>query len=213
MSRSRPCSAFSRRALARISSTPIDARVVDEDRRARRARSSACGELRRSRARRGTPCAGGARRCRASEVSMRRNSCSFDISRLKKPTVMSVFVPDVLRDVQHEARLPHRRPRRDDDEVATAGARPVISSRSTNPVGTPVTSCLRACGLLDRSRSSRSPGRASRRSPRGCAPSAMAKIALLRLVEDRVGVLLGLVGAGEDLVGRRRSGCGASTSP
>ena len=60
---------------------------------------------------------------RASDVSMRMNSCSFDISRLKKPTVMSVVDADVLRDVQDEAGLAHRRARGDEHEVGRLQAR------------------------------------------------------------------------------------------
>ena len=107
---------------------------------------------------------------------------------------------DVLRHVQHQAGLAHRRPRRDDDQVA--GCRPeVISSRSVKPVGTPVTSSLRECSFSIVSRLPCARSR-SETKPSRTLSSAIAKIALLGLVEDQVGFVLGLVGGRENLVGR-----------
>ena len=106
---------------------------------------------------------------------MRMNSCSFDISRLKKPTVMSVEVPTCCAMLSTKLVLPI------DGRAATSirsdGCRPdVISSRSTNPVGTPVTSPLCCCSfsmvaklLWTRSRSGTNPSR--------MRSSAIAKIA------------------------------------
>ena len=108
---------------------------------------------------------------------------------------------DVLRHVQHQAGLAHRRPGGDDDQVAAAAGREVISSRSVKPVGTPVTSSLRACSFSI----------VSRLALRQVAQrdEAVAHLVVgdredrvLGLVEDEVGFFLAVVGGREDLVGR-----------
>ena len=110
----------------------------------------------------------------ASEVSMRRNSCSFDISRLKKPTVMFVFVPTCCAMLSTRLVLPI------DGRAATMmrsdGWSPAsISSSSRKPVGTPVTSCLRewACSTTAKLAFARS---RIDTNPWWIAPSAIAKI-------------------------------------
>ena len=123
---------------------------------------------------------------RASDVSMRRNSCSFDISRLKKPTVMSVFVPTCCAMLSTRLVLPI------DGRAATMtrsdGWRPdVISSRSVNPVGTPVMSSLRACSFSIVAKLALREVAQRHEARRGSRSSAIAKIALLGLVEDQSG--------------------------
>ena len=88
---------------------------------------------------------------RASDVSRRMNSCSFDISRLKKPTVMPSFVPMCCAMFRQKLVLPI------DGRAATMtrspGWRPdVISSSSVKPVGTPVTSpfCFCSCSIVSK---------------------------------------------------------------
>ena len=60
---------------------------------------------------------------RASEVSMRCTSDSLLISSEKNATGTLLLDGGVLRDVQHERRLAHRRTRRDDDQVGGLEAR------------------------------------------------------------------------------------------
>ena len=130
---------------------------------------------------------------RASDVSMRRNSCSFDISRLKKPTVMSVLVPTCC--AMFSTRLVFPIDGRAATMTRSAGCSPdVISSRSVKPVGTPVISSLRACSFSI----------VSRLALRQVAQrdEAVAHLVVgdredrvLGLVEDDVGFLLGLVRA------------------
>jgi hypothetical protein len=131
---------------------------------------------------------------------MRMNSCSFDISRLKKPTVMSVDVPTCCAMFSTKLVLPI------DGRAATMmrsdGWRPdVISSRSMKPVGTPVTSPLCCCSFsivvklsCTRSRSGTNPARMRALGDR--------EDRALGLVEQDVGLLIGLVGVGQDLVRR-----------
>ena len=96
---------------------------------------------------------------------MRRKSCSFDISRLKTPTVMPACTPTCCATFITKLVLPI------EGRAATITRsdrwRPeVISSRSVKPVGTPVTSPLCSCSCsmvakLDwtRSRSGTKPAR------------------------------------------------------
>ncbi len=137
---------------------------------------------------------------RASPVSMRRNSCSFDISRLKMPTVMSVLVPTCCAMFSTRLVLPI------DGRAAMITRSPacspeVISSRSVKPVGTPVTSSRRECSF---SMVSRLPWARSRSEtkPSRTLSSAIAKIALLGLIEDQIGLVLARVRGRENLVGR-----------
>ena len=137
---------------------------------------------------------------RASDVSIRMNSCSFDISRLKNPTVMSVEVPTCWAMFRTKLVFPIEG--RAATSTRSDGCSPdVISSRSRNPVGTPVTRPLCCCSfsivaklLCTRSRSGTKPAR--------IRSSAIAKIDALRLVEQQVRLLLRLVRVGEDLVRR-----------
>ena len=147
---------------------------------------------------------------RASDVSMRRNSCSFDISRLKMPTVRPVFVPDVLRDVQDERGLADRRPRRDDDEIARlkAGRHLVEIGEPRRHAGDELLALVRA---LDRGEA-RVRQLPHRRESGAHAIFGNREDRLLGLVENQVRLLLRLVGGREDLVRRQRSDCEASTS-
>ncbi len=159
----------------------------------------ACDSLPQSRSPRNPPRS----RCasiRASAVSMRRNSCSFDISRLNMPTVMSVLVPTCCAMFSTRLVLPI------DGRAATMmrsdGCRPeVISSRSVKPVGTPVTSSLRACSFSMVSRL-RLRQLLERDEPVADLVVGDREDGVLGLIEDDVGVLLAVVGSGENLVGR-----------
>ena len=159
--------------MARISSTPIDG-VSSMKIFASLSVPIACDSRPQSRSPRNPPRS----RCasmRASPVSMRRNSCSFDISRLKTPTVMSVLVPTCC--AMFSTRLVFPIDGRAAMMTRSDGCRPdVISSRSVKPVGTPVTSSLRECSF---SMVSRLPCARSRSDtkPSRTLSSAIAKIA------------------------------------
>ncbi len=119
---------------------------------------------------------------------------------------------DMLRDVQHEAGLSHRRTRRDQDRGPTAASPDVISSRSTKPVGTPVTSPLCCCSfsivaklLCTRSRSGTKPAR--------IRSSAIAKICALGAVEQQVRLVLRVVRIRRGSCWPNESGCAASIFP
>ena len=210
MMRSRPCSAFRRRALARISSTPIDAvssmkifARVAALHRVRQLREVALAEEPGAQPVRVDA---GLGRQHAQEQLLLRH---FEAEEADRHVGLRA---DVLRDVEHEARLAHRRPRRDDDEVGRLepGHHLVELDEPGRHAGDELLARVRPAR---RARSSRSPARASTRSRRGSTPSAIAKIVALRLVDDRL---------------RRRprprrrwrgsgwptgSGCAASTSP
>ena len=137
---------------------------------------------------------------RASAVSMRRNSCSLDISRLNTPTVISVFVPTCCAMLS--ARLVFPIDGRAAMMIRSEGWSPdVISSRSVKPVGTPVISSFRACSFSMVSRLD------LREVPQ--RDEAVAHLVIgngedrvLGLIEDDVGLLVGLVRRREDLVRR-----------
>src|SRR5579864_6149723 len=75
---------------------------------------------------------------RASDVSSRRNNCSFDISKLNIPTVFPPSMPQC--DAMFRTRLVLPIEGRAATITRSAGWNPdVNSSRSTNPLGTPVT--------------------------------------------------------------------------
>ena len=105
---------------------------------------------------------------------MRMNSCSFDISRLKNPTVIAVWVPTYCAMFKTRLVLPI------DGRAATTTRSPgwkpvVISSKSGNPLGTPEIAPLLCCSfsivaklLCTRSLSGTKPSR--------MRPSAIAKI-------------------------------------
>ncbi len=112
---------------------------------------------------------------RASDVSRRRNSCSFDISRLNTPTVMSVLVPTCW--AMFSTRLVFPIDGRAAMMTRSAGWSPdVISSRSVKPVGTPVMSSFRACSFSMVSRLDCASSR-SETNPSRTLSSAIAKIA------------------------------------
>ena len=116
MIRSRPLSAWRRRALVRssiaemfgVSSMYIGASDRAFIAGAIRAKSISSRKPERS-------------RCEsmlATLDSSRRTSCSLLISRLKTPTLLRSVDRGVLRDVEREARLADGRPGREDDQVA-----------------------------------------------------------------------------------------------
>ena len=203
MTRCRPCSAASRRHFARISSTPIDG-VSSMKIFASLSVPIACDSRPQSRSPRNPPRS----RCasmRASAVSMRRNSCSFDISRLNTPTVMSVLVPTCC--AMFSTRLVFPIDGRAAMMIRSDGCRPdVISSRSVKPVGTPVISSLRACSFSMVSRL-RLRQVAQRHEAVADLVVGDREDGVLGLIEDDVGVLLGLVGRRRGSCWPRRSGC------
>ena len=107
--------------MERISSSVMPGRVVDPDRRvlrmpaarARRGKSSS----------RSMPLRSFCASMRASDVSIRCTSDSLLISSEKNATGTLLLDRRVLRDVERERRLSHRRTRRDDDEVRRLEAR------------------------------------------------------------------------------------------
>ena len=117
----RPCSACSRRALARISSTPMLGGVVDEQlhraQRLERVRDAAVVLLPDGAAHQPMAVDLRLRRQQAQEQRLLRHFQAEEADRVVR------LRGDVLRDVQHQAGLAHRRPRRDDDQVAAAAAR------------------------------------------------------------------------------------------
>ena len=142
MSRSSPCSALRRRAFARISRTPIDA-VSSMKIRAWVSVDIASVSFGQSRSPR-NPVRRRWLSIAASDVSMRRNNCSFDISRLKKPTVIAFFVPTYCAMFSTRLVLPIAGLAA--TMIRSDGWSPaIISSSSLKPVGTPVMSCFRAC--------------------------------------------------------------------
>ena len=106
---------------------------------------------------------------------------------------------DVLRDVQHEAGLPHRRARRDEDEVRRlqAGRHLVEIDEPGRHAGDQPLVLLQ---LLDR-REAALDQVAQRDEPFADPVLGDLEDRLLRPVQDHVGVLLGAVGLGEDPVG------------
>ena len=110
----------------------------------------------------------------ASDDSMRRKSCSRDISRLNTPTVNPVWVPtccamfsasDVF-PIDGRAAMMMRSPRWNPD---------VRLSRSLNPVGTPVISFFSSCAFWMASTLSCASS-SSDTNPRRMPPSAIWKI-------------------------------------
>ena len=116
------------------------------------------------------------------------------------PTVMSVLVPTCC--AMFSTRLVFPIDGRAATMIRSDGCRPdVISSRSVKPVGTPVISSLRACSFSIVSRL-----RLRQVAQRDEAVAHLVvgdrEDRVLGLVEDDVGLLFGLVGGREDLVGR-----------
>ena len=107
---------------------------------------------------------------------------------------------DVERDVEHEARLPHRRPRRDEHEVGRleAGGHLVEIDETGRHAGDQALVLLQ---LLDR-REAALHEIAQRDEAGADAIFGDGKDRALGLVEQQVRLLLGFVGLGEDLVGR-----------
>ena len=107
---------------------------------------------------------------------------------------------DVLRDVQHEARLPHRRTRRDDDEVRRLkpGRHLVEIGEAGRHAGDQL---LARVQLLDRLEA-RLRQIAQRHEAVADLVVGDREDRVLGLIEDDVGVLLGLVGRRENLVRR-----------
>ena len=110
------------------------------------------------------------------------------------------FRADVLRHIQHEARLPHRRPPGDDDEVGGLEA-----GRHRVEIGKPARNArdklFSGVQLLDRLEAA--PRQiAKRHEPVAHVVVRDGENRVFRLIEDGVGFLLGLVGGRQDLVGR-----------
>ena len=107
---------------------------------------------------------------------------------------------DVLRDVQHERRLPHRRPRRDDDEIARlkSGRQLVEIGEPRRHAGDELLALVRP---LDR-REARVRELAHRHESGAHAILGNREDRLLGLVENQIGLLLRLVGGRQNLVGR-----------
>ncbi len=116
------------------------------------------------------------------------------------PTVLPAVEPAVQRDVQHEARLPHRRPRGDDDEVGLLESRRhlVEIGEAAGHAGDQPAMLLQLLDELiagvDEIAQPHEPGSE--------AVFGDLENRSLRLVEQIVGVLLGVVGAAEDFGGR-----------
>ena len=107
---------------------------------------------------------------------------------------------DVLRDVQHEAGLAHRRPRRDEHQVRRLQPRRhlVEIDEAGRHAGDQPLVLLQ---LLDR-REAALHEIAQRHEPGADAILGDREDRALGLVEQQVRLLLGLVGLGQDLVGR-----------
>ena len=105
---------------------------------------------------------------------------------------------DVLRDVEHEARLAHRRPRRDQHEVRRlqAGRHLVEVDETGRHAGDQALVLLQ---LLDR-REAALHEVAQRHEAGADAVLGDREDRALRLVEQQIRLLLRLVGLGEDLV-------------
>ena len=142
---------------------------------------------------------------------MRMNSCSFDISRLNMPTVLPASMPQCSAMFSTKLVLPI------DGRAATMTRsdfwKPeVISSRSTKPLGTPVTRPAVLLQLLDQL--------IAGIDELADADEAGAHAVLgdledrpLGFVEQVVGVLLGVVGARPGRRWPTGSAGAASTSP
>ena len=198
ISRWRPCSALSRRALARISSTPIDARVVDEDarlgERAERVRQPAVVLLAQEAA--AEPVRVDARlggQHAHEQLLLRHLEAEEADGHVGRGA-------DVLRDVEDEAGLAHRRPRRDEDQVRRlqAGGHLVEIDEAGRHAGDEPLVLLQ---LLDR-REAALHEIAQRHEPGADPVFGDREDRPLRLVEEQVRLLLRLVRLGQDLVGR-----------
>ena len=209
MSRCRPCSALSRRALARISSTPIDARVVDEDarlgERAERVRQPAVVllvEVAGAEPVRVDPRLGGQH---AHEQLLLRHLEAEEADRHVGRGA------DVLRDVQDEAGLAHRRPGGDENQVRRLQPRGhlVEVDEAGRHAGDQPLVLLQ---LLD-GREAALHEVAQRHEPGADPIFGDREDRPLGLVEEQIRLLLGLVGLGQDLGWPSGSGCEASTSP
>ena len=127
------------------------------------------------------------------------NSCSFDISRREEADGHVGVDADVLRDVEDEAGLPHRRPRRDQHQVGRLQARRhlvEIDEPGRHAGDEP----LVLLQLLD-GREAALHEIAQRREPLADPVFGDLEDRLLGAVEDQVRVFLGVVGLGEDAVG------------
>ena len=133
MTRSRPASAWSRRALVRSSIGRDVRRVVDVHRRLGQ-RSSSPGAIRAKSSSSRNPVRSRCESMLATLESRRRTSCSLLISRLNTPTLLPLLDRRVLGDVEREARLADRRPGGDDDQVALLEAgRQRVEVREAGP--------------------------------------------------------------------------------
>ncbi len=108
--------------------------------------------------------------------------------------------PDVLRDVQHEARLAHRRARRDDDQIR--GLQPRRHLVEIGEAGRHARDQLLARVQLFDGVETRLREVAQRDEAVADLVVGDREDCVLRFVEDDVGVLLGLVRVGQDLVRR-----------
>ena len=117
------------------------------------------------------------------------------------PTVMFGFRSHMLRDVEHEARLAHRRPGGDDDEVRGLKARRhlVQVDEAGRYSGDEL---LVRVQFLDRVEASLREI-AQRYEPVADLVVGDCEDRVLGLIENRVGFLFCVVGRGEDLVGRK----------
>ena len=209
MTRSSWCSAARRRRLGAHLEHANRRRVVDEDlglaQRADRLRQPApvaLAEVAAAHPLRVDPRLGGEH---AQEQLLLRHLEAEDADGLGR------LRPDVLRDVQHQARLPHRRPGRDDDQVRglEAGRQLVEIGEAGRHAGDQL---LARVQLLD--------GVEARLRQVAQRDEAVAHLVVgdredgvLGLIEDDVGFLFALVGGREDLVGREDQAAGGSPSP
>ena len=196
-SRLRPCSAFRRRALARISSTPMPAvssmKSCASDKRLERVRDLAVLALPDLAAQQAIGVDLRLRREHAHEQRLLRH---FEAEEPGHAAVRG----HVLADVQHQAGLAHRRAGGDDHQVAGLQAARlavdvVEAGRDAGDVALVLEQLLDLReALLDQL--------AHRQEAGLDAIVGHREDRALGVVEDEVGFLVGLVGVREDLVGR-----------